>query len=93
MLGQKAEPKVIELAAAGLWRCAAVVGRTVVVVGSGGPDMPASRYVLPLPPGGRVIALHADGPGAVTVDGFAWIWDARAERWQRAFNLFDEVKP
>jgi hypothetical protein len=87
------EPQLgdLKLVAAGMCRAIGVVKGRLVMVASGGPGMRVSRLTMPFPPaGGRVLALHADGPCAVTADGSLWVWHPQSERWQACGNLLRE---
>lgn len=63
-------------------RCAAVVDGEILVLSALGPGFTCGRLVLPLPPGGQVIALDAGGPSALTADGTLWTWGLLNEQWQ-----------
>ena len=73
--GDVAALKDLSVAACGPGiRAVAVVKNRVRLVASLSVGCPVSVMTMPLPPGGKVLALSTDGPTAVTADGSYWYW-------------------
>ena len=83
----------LTVAACGEANAIALVGDKVRLMYAVSVGFPVTVRDLPLPPGGRIVALGVAGStSALVADGTLWAW-TRNERWERVGNLLDVGTP